>query len=61
MQLNNSICHNCTLRDSEAKKKDGQPFLISANNNIDLGDCYSHLLDLSQIEEMCIARAHVHI
>lgn len=61
MRFDDGICHSCTLRDSKAKMKDGQPFLMSADNNMDPGDCYGRLPELSQMEEMCIARAHVHM
>ena len=61
MQLDNGICHNCTLCDSKAKMKDRQPFLMSTDNNMDAGNCYSGLPELSQMEEMCIACAHVHM
>ena len=43
MRLDDSICHSCTLHDSKAKMKDTQPFLVSADNNMDPGDCYSRL------------------
>jgi hypothetical protein len=45
MRLDDGICHNCGLRDSKAKMKDGQPFLMSADYNIDPGDCYSCLIE----------------
>jgi hypothetical protein len=40
---------------------DGQPFLISADNNIDPGDCNESLPELSQLEEMCITRTYVYM
>jgi len=40
---------------------DGQPFLMSTDNNIDPGDCNESLPELSQLEEMCIIRAYVHM
>jgi hypothetical protein len=47
--------HNCFLKD-----KGGQtPFFFSADNEMDLGAVPAHLLVLTQIEEMAIARSHV--
>jgi hypothetical protein len=61
MQLEDGICHSCALRDSRSKIEDGQPFLINVDNNMDPGDLDGSLPELSQLEEMCIACAHVHI
>jgi hypothetical protein len=43
MGLKDSVCYNYSLRD----KKDQTPFLISVDNNIDLGDIPSYLPKLS--------------
>ena len=52
-----SICAKCrTTRDS--KKKDDEPFLMSAANSMDPGTVPPHLLKLTQVEEMLIARVH---
>jgi hypothetical protein len=55
MRLRDSIYYNYSLRD----KIDKIPFLISIENNIDLGDIPSHLPKLSQIEEEIIARYYI--
>jgi hypothetical protein len=55
MKLKDGICYNCVLKD-----KGGQtPHLFSAENNMDLGIIPAHLPDLTQIEEMVIARSYV--
>ena len=55
MNLKGGICHACFLWD-----KWGQtPFLMSAENQMDLGVLPAHLLVLTQIEEMVIARLHI--
>jgi hypothetical protein len=57
MLLKHGICHTCTLRD----KQNQTPFLMSADNNMDPGEIPAHLPALSQVEEMIIARSHVHM
>ncbi|PTB80600.1 hypothetical protein M440DRAFT_1324316, partial [Trichoderma longibrachiatum ATCC 18648] len=37
------------------------PFFYSAGDGLDFGGVPSHLPNLSQVEEMLIARLHVHI
>lgn len=59
MDLKDSICHRCLLRDSDNRKRPVTPFLMSADNHMDPGIVPSHLPELSQVEEMVIARAHV--
>jgi len=59
MDLKDSVCHRCFLRDTDSRKRLVTPFLMSADNNIDPGIVPSHLLELTQVEEMVIARAHV--
>jgi len=51
MLLKHGICHTYTLRD----KRNQTPFLMSIDNNIDLGEIPAHLPALSQVEEMIIA------
>jgi hypothetical protein len=45
MELKDGVCHPC--------------FFMSAENSMDPGIVPSHLPELSQVEEMVIARAHV--
>jgi hypothetical protein len=59
MDLKEGICHRCFLRDTDSRKRPVTPFLMSAENNMDPGVVPSHLPELSQVEEMVIARAHV--
>lgn len=59
MGLKDGICHRCYLRDIDNRKRPVTPFLMSAENNMDPGVVPSHLPELSQVEEMVIARAHV--
>jgi hypothetical protein len=57
MKLKLGIYYRCLLRD-----KGGQsPFLISTANELDPGDVPAYLLELSQVEEMIIARSHVQL
>jgi hypothetical protein len=51
------VCHNYTLRDKGGKTI----FLMSAENHMDPGEIPGHLLELSVVEEMIIARTHVQI
>jgi hypothetical protein len=55
MDLRNETYDACFLRD----KGSHSPFLISADNEMDLGEVPSHLPALTQVEEMIIARSHV--
>jgi ATP-dependent DNA helicase PIF1 len=59
MGLKSGVCNKCFLADN--KKNEDEPFLYSAANNMDPGCIPSHLPKLTQIEEMVIARAHVHM
>jgi hypothetical protein len=43
MSLRGSVCYYCSLKDRKGKT----PFLISIDNNIDLGDIPSYLSKLS--------------
>lgn len=54
MQIEDGICHFC-------RAKPNRQHLYSAANNNDVGSVPAHLPELSEIEEMLIARAHVHI
>jgi hypothetical protein len=55
MDLKDGICHSCFLRDKGNKT----PFLMSAEKEMDPGELPAHLPELSQVEEMVIARSHV--
>jgi Domain of unknown function (DUF6570) len=55
MDLKGGVCHACFLRD----KRNQSPFLMSADNNMDPGELPSLLPELTQVEEMIIARSHV--
>jgi hypothetical protein len=59
MALKEGICHRCFLRDTDNRKRSVTPFLMSAENNMDPGTVPGHLPELTQVEEMVIARAHV--
>jgi len=57
MQLNrDNVCHRCLLKD-----KDKEPPLLSDDNEMDPGEVPEHLPALSQVEEMLIARVHLHL
>ena len=52
------VCNRCRkTRD----KEDKQPYLMSDDNEMDPGGVSPHLPKLSQVEEILIARAHVHV
>ena len=55
MDLKNDICHVCFLRDKGSQS----PFLMSTDNEMDLGEVLAHLPALTQVEEMIIACSHV--
>lgn len=55
MDLKDSVCRKCHLRDP----KSFTPYLMSANNEMDPGLVPDYLPELSQLEEMIIARSHV--
>ena len=50
------MCRRCFLKD-----KDKEPFLMSDDNDMDPGEVPAHLPALSQVEEMLIARVHLHL
>ena len=57
MQLSrDNVCHRCQLKD-----KDKEPPLLSDANEMDPGEVPEHLPALSQVEEMLIARVHLHL
>src|SRR5438045_703890 len=55
MGLRDEICDACFLRDKGSQS----PFLMSMDNEMDLGDIPAHLPALTQVEEMIIACSHV--
>jgi ATP-dependent DNA helicase PIF1 len=61
MALKEGICHRCFLRDTDNRKRSVAPFLMSAENNMDPGTIPGHLPELTQVEEMVIARAHIQL
>lgn len=54
------ICKSCVTRDKALSEED-ETYLMSALNCMDPGDVPSCLPRLTQVEEMLIARAHVHV
>jgi len=67
MDIKNGICHACYLRDKRRKTPLDPadvpawktPFLMSVENEMDPGDVPAYLPELTQVEEMIIARSHV--
>jgi ATP-dependent DNA helicase PIF1 len=59
MDLKDGVCHRCFLRDTDNQKRPVTPFLMSAENDMDPGIVPADLPELTQVEEMVIARAHV--
>ena len=59
MGLSNGICGACLKRDRNLQE--GEPFLFSKENNLDPGVAPGCLRDLTQMEEMIIAKAHCHM
>ncbi|CAG8983616.1 hypothetical protein HYALB_00004638 [Hymenoscyphus albidus] len=55
MALKDTVCHKCYLRDP----KDCRPCLMSADNMLNPGPVTDALPELTQVEEMIIARSHV--
>jgi hypothetical protein len=55
IKLKLSICYRCLQRDKGRQS----PFLMSAVNELDPGDVPAYLPELSQVEEIIIARSHV--
>jgi hypothetical protein len=61
MRFEEGVCRVCRARDSSRKMKEGMPFLMTDLNNMDPGEVLDDLPKLTEMEEMCIARAHVHM
>jgi hypothetical protein len=59
MGLLNGVCGACLKRDRNLQE--GEPFLFSTENNMDPGVVPGCLRDLTQMEEMIIAKAHCHM
>jgi hypothetical protein len=55
MDLKCGVYHLCFLRDKGKKT----PFLMSVENDMDPGDIPAYLPELTQLEEIIIARSHV--
>ncbi|KAM4060930.1 ATP-dependent DNA helicase PIF1 [Hirsutella rhossiliensis] len=53
------ICSRCIGRDR--KKAPNEPYFFSAANHLDFGEIPANLPDLTMVEEMLIARVHVHV
>src|SRR5437762_13165059 len=58
MRLKDSVCDHCN---GTKDKRNKSPYFISDDNEIDPGEVPGHLPKLSQVEEMLISRAHVHL
>ncbi|KAK8913436.1 hypothetical protein VCV18_011442 [Metarhizium anisopliae] len=54
-----NICARCISRDR--KRGSDEPYFFSAENNLDFGEVPNNLPDLTMVEEMLIARVHVHV
>jgi hypothetical protein len=55
IDLKSDVYHRYFNRDKGNKA----PFLISIENEIDLGELPAHLLELTQVEEIIIARSYI--
>ncbi|EEU38460.1 uncharacterized protein NECHADRAFT_88634 [Fusarium vanettenii 77-13-4] len=53
------ICSRCISRDRE--RTPNEPYFFSAANNLDFGEVPGNLPGLIMVEEMLIARVHVHV
>jgi hypothetical protein len=53
------ICSRYIGRDR--KRAPDEPYFFSATNNLDFGEVPGNLPDLTMVEEMLIARIHVHV
>ena len=54
MALKEGICYCYFLRDTDNQKRSVTPFLMSTENNMDLGTVLGHLSELTQVKEMVI-------
>ncbi|KAH6985471.1 hypothetical protein EDB80DRAFT_732712, partial [Ilyonectria destructans] len=60
MKINSlKICSRCISRDRE--RTPNEPYFFSAANNLDFGEVPGNLPGLTMVEEMLIARVHVHV
>ena len=60
MKLNSlNICSRCISRDRT--RTSDKRYFFSAENNVDFGEVPGNLPDLTMVEEMLIARVHVHV
>ena len=57
IDLKGQVCHTCFLQD----KQNQSLFLMSADNNIDLGELLACLPELTQVKKMIIAWSYVQI
>ncbi|KAH7120188.1 hypothetical protein B0J13DRAFT_457544, partial [Dactylonectria estremocensis] len=54
------ICSRCITGSRDKERAPNEPY-FSAANNLDFGEVPGNLPDLTMIEEMLIARVHVHV
>jgi hypothetical protein len=59
MALKEGICHYYFLQDTDNQKRSVMPFLMSTENNMDLGAVPGHLPELTQVEEIVITRVYI--
>ncbi|KFZ15361.1 hypothetical protein V501_02746 [Pseudogymnoascus sp. VKM F-4519 (FW-2642)] len=55
MDLKGGVCHACFLRDKGGRT----PFLMCEENEMDPGEVPAYVPQLTQVEELIIARSHV--
>ena len=60
-QDDNIGVYKTCIRDAKSLKYLSEPFLFSDANNINLGAVSKHLPILTKVEEIIIARIHVHL
>ena len=60
-QGDNISVYKAYVRDAKSLKYLSKPFLFSDANNINPGAMSEHLPTLTEVEEMIIARVHVHL
>jgi len=54
-----NICRQCYAKD--AKRGPNMPYYFSKENKLDFGEVPAELEELTQLEEMVIARVHVSV
>ncbi|RFU33151.1 hypothetical protein B7463_g3183, partial [Scytalidium lignicola] len=59
MNIQNGRCAKCRIKDTS--KLEGEPNLMSMENHLDPGEFPAHLPILTQVEEMLIAKVHIHM